>query len=909
MKKILFFFLVVMSSMASAQVKLIGTVSDEEKKPALYATVSLLKPADSTLAYYGITNDQGYFEIKGIEPGKYILQCALYMYSTFQKEIRLHKDTISMMQLEPLAKELGQVDIVAERVPLLIKKDTVEYDAGAFKTRSDANAEELLKKLPGVEVDRAGNIKAQGESVNKVYVDGKEFFGDDPKVATKNLPADAIKKVQVYDKKSDETELTGMDDGTHQKVLNLVLKDGKKSAWLGDVSAGGGTGEHFQTSAKLYRFKKQSQFAALGMFNNINQFGFTFSDYLSFSGGMQSLSNGDGLGRILADENTPVNFGQPVNGLVTSGAGGLNYSFEKKKGNRFNVSYLGNGAQRLLDELTYSNNFTSFNAFEKYDTLKENKNNHRHNLNLGWRYKIDSTAHINFQANASYAKVNSKYTQHNQSFSNDSLVNGAFVQNENRNDEWNSGFSFSYLKKLYSSWRLFKINADGDFSGGNSNETSFNLTDFYATGVVLNQHWYQENQRISTNGSVYISGTRLLGKNGFLIEPGIRAGINYNGLHRVQKSSEEQVDSLGGDFINSYAYLRPSVSIRKNNDRNRIGFVLRGEFSQMENQYHQQKLTERNYFFLLPEINWELEYKTQRRLSAGYFTRVNRPQSFQLMPVADISNPLQLYAGNVNLDPEQIHNLNFNWWVFDQFSMTSFFTGIRAQYTRNKISYARFIHPDLSQDLTFVNVPDDYRLSAHADFTTPIRKLKINFKVKLEETYSRGINVLNGVNNVNSNLIHSGSLGFDNRKKEKWDIQAGINASYTQAQYSVSAGNNDYSSYGYFAEITYTPSARINFFVAADVSNYNSAGFKSSIIIPLLNAEIRFYFLKNNRGILSIEAYDLLNKNTGLQRISEINYLMEKQSNIIQQYFMLSFKYRLNKFDTSNNVKIEVNGK
>src|SRR6185436_17817013 len=331
--RLLFCFLFLTAQTFAQQLKLQGNVADNNGAPLMYATVTLLHPEDSTLAYYAISNAEGYFEIKNISEGAYILQSAFIGYQTVYKTIKIPFDNndAGTLIMKPNSVDLEEAEITGERIPILIKKDTVEYNAGSYKTKPDAAAEELLRKLPGVEVDRAGNIKAQGEDVKNVLVDGKEFFGNDPKVATKNLPADAVKKVQVYDKKSDEAELTGIDDGTRNKTINLLLKDNKKSAWLGDVQAGAGTDAHYQSSAKAYRFTKQSQFAVLGMLNTINQFGFTFRDYIDFNGGMRGMMNGGDDFRITFenDNSFPSNFGQPVTGLITSGAGGLNYTYER----------------------------------------------------------------------------------------------------------------------------------------------------------------------------------------------------------------------------------------------------------------------------------------------------------------------------------------------------------------------------------------------------------------------------------------------------------------------------------------------------------------------------------------------------------------------------------------------------
>ncbi|MCF8295153.1 MAG: TonB-dependent receptor, partial [Bacteroidales bacterium] len=284
-------------TVAAQQGAIKGFIYDDKGSPLPYATTVLLNPSDSTLLYFGITNQQGLFEIKDINTGKYLLQASFLGFQSYYKELTIPvpSNNLGIIILKPKMESLGAVNVEAERIPILIKKDTVEYNAGSFKTNPDAVAEDLLKKLPGVEVDRSGNIKAQGEDVQQVLVDGKEFFSSDPQVATKNLPADAISKVQVYDKKSDETELSGIDDGSYQKTLNIILKDGRKNAYFGDVSGGYAPSDKYQSNAKLYRFNKEYQFAALGMLNNVNRFGFSFKDYIDFNGGLQSMMSGGGI--------------------------------------------------------------------------------------------------------------------------------------------------------------------------------------------------------------------------------------------------------------------------------------------------------------------------------------------------------------------------------------------------------------------------------------------------------------------------------------------------------------------------------------------------------------------------------------------------------------------------------------
>ncbi len=345
--------------------RLQGYVYNDSKEPLAFATVALLYPSDSTLAYFGISNNEGKFEIKYIPKGNYILQIAYLGCETYYATLELPNETdgnLGAIVLKTKSTNLSSVEITDKYIPIQFKNDTIEYNASAFRTKPDDNVEELLRKLPGVEVDRAGNIKVVGEDVVRVLVDGKEFFSTDPKVPTKNLPADAIEKVQTYDQKSDEAELTGIDDGTREKTINLVLKDDKKKAWLGHVEAGYGTDDHYMSSVKLYRFTAKHQIAFLGMANNINEFGFSFQDYMDFNGGLQNMMSSGNI-NIEFNSSSPVNFGQTINGLVHSQAGGFNYSYEKVKDNRFYISYLGSAYTKDLTEDVYSRNFTPGSSY------------------------------------------------------------------------------------------------------------------------------------------------------------------------------------------------------------------------------------------------------------------------------------------------------------------------------------------------------------------------------------------------------------------------------------------------------------------------------------------------------------------------------------------------------------------
>ncbi len=915
MKKIIYIIILFFTLPTMAQqTTLKGYLFDEKGNPLMYATAVLLHPEDSTLAYYGITNTQGVFEIKNINTGKYIFQASYIGYQSIYKSLDfpLSGNNLGVIAMKPSVQNLNEVQINAERIPILIKKDTVEYNAASYKTKPDAVVENLLKNLPGVEVDRAGNIKAQGEGVQKVLVDGKEFFGDDPKVATKNLPSDAIEKVQIFNKKSEETELTGIDDGSYQKTINLILKDGKKNAYFGDIMAGGANDERYQTGAKLYRFTRKSQFAALGMFNNINKFGFSFKDYLDFNGGLQSLMSGGGGGMQMTmggNDNLPVDFGQPINGLITSGAGGVNYMYEAHEKNRFNISYLGNGANKKLIENTLTNNFSSLGSYKQNEDLEQTSTNRAHRLNFSWKNKIDSTQNLTVNGGASLTNGNTKGNLFSESFTNNNLINNLRSLTNDDANGITAKISASYLKKGKGSWKLFKLGAN--FSGSQSlSKTEWdNFSRYFGSNQSIAYQRFQKDETKLIDYSFATSVTRKIGRILYL-DPSISVGFvneSLKRLHGFPPNETQLIDSLSPDFSKQYLWIRGGFSLKRNTSKSKLNFSAKVQNVNLSNSLKNENEVKYDNIYFIPSLSWDYDLSMGRHFTFNYYSAVNTPTVKQLLPVINTLNPLQLFIGNSNLKPEYSHNLQLGWMLFDQFSQTSIFANLNATYTKNKINWSQTIMPDLSQLVTLVNVSDDYKATANIDFSTPIRKLGLNFHAGVNESWNQGINFVNELQNTTTNFNHSLTISFDNRKKEKWDISIGGTANISDAKYSIQNSlNKTYLNLSGFSEISYTPNDNWFFSVIADVTRYDARSFDKAISIPLLRAEISRYFLKHKQGVITLEAVDLLDKNKGIERISDMNYLLEKQSNIIGRYFMLSFKYRLNKFENKSGIDIKV---
>lgn len=912
MKKFAIYLVCIFLSVGlNAQVQnLSGHVFNSESKPVEYATVALLQPQDSTLAFFAITDAEGAFSIKSVKAGTYRLQISFIGFDTYDTLLTtpLPNTNLGVYILQTAAIGLDAVQVTAERIPIQILGDTLQYNANSFKTAPDASAEELLKKLPGVEVDASGNIKAQGEDVQQVLVDGKEFFSSDPTVATKNLPADAIEKVQVYDKTSDDADFTGVDDGQRSKTINLVLKDGKKSMWLGNAQAGYGTDDRYQTSAKLYRFTKTNQIAALGMLNNVNDFGFSINDYIDFSGGIGNMMRSGGF-QISSDNDVPVNFGQSVDGKITSGAAGLNYTYEPDEDHRFNVSYLGNGYLRNLTQNTRTEQFSELGNFETIDSLNEETEKYFNRINFNIRTKPDTLRSFIVTGNASMNMGDVTSSGFSANMFEDSLTNTLNNAAYSQSNNFSGTAAASYIRKTNTKWKYFKVKANG--SGGTSlNEENWNnLTAYFADGLTIADNSARTDDAYDVTGALSLSGMYQL-KKGFYLEPAVVAKMTAESLIRKQGpvDGEGITDSLSPSLLRNDYIVRPTLAIKKNTEATQMRFELGVESDQLHLSVNDIEETPATYYYLLPGFMLEHEVKRGLRFGIEYNSSVNTPTVSQLNPVTDYSNSLSLFTGNPFLKPEYVHDLQLRFMFFDQFSFTSLFARLAGTYTVDKINYSKTINEDLSQSYTLVNVDNDMSGSLGLHFGTPIRPLKVNFRLSADEGYNRGINYVNDVENVITSWTHGGEISFDNRKKDIIDMRIGGSMSYTTSQYSISTGQNaDYIKQSLFSELSITPDSLWRLEADGEMQAYRLIGDDETTIVPFVNAQLSRYILKNNRGTITLKAYDILNQNKGITQTAAYNYIQIQESNTMGRYFMLSFKYRINKEEQNSGIDVRIN--
>jgi len=903
------------SAQAHKFITVSGVVADSTSGPLGSATVVLLHQADSVMASFAITDAEGKYELKRVPPGAYILQSSFLGYYTFTKKISVgdteEKIDLGTITLEAVASDLDAVVVRGDRIPMMIIKDTIEYNADAFKTQPNDVVEDLLRKLPGVEVEADGTVKAQGEEVKQILVDGKEFFGRDPQIATKNLPAAAVDKVQVFDKKSDMAEFTGIDDGADEKAINIQLKEDHKKGVFGNVAAGYGTKDRYEAKANLNKFSQNQQVSFIGMTNNVNRQGFSMNDYVNFAGGMGNLMRNGGRRNITNnDAGIPLSEGLS-NGFVNTDAAGLNLNQDISKKTKLNASYFYSRIRKDLDQVIMRENIVSERSFLSDENEDETSINGNHRLNMTMDHKIDSSQNLRLRANLSFNDSEYSLLGNSQTFdgfgeeANTSLRdNLAFGENVSLTS------SLMYRKKFQKVGRSLTATASFGTSADNQEAHQQSINDFAgrpgAEGSIdsIIQDQFQTNDAL--NYGIELRYTEPIGKNKFL-------GLDYERKNNSNELKKDIYDLEGGTQIfngilsnhynRDYIYDRGTASLRwikgKSNlslgmslqNASLVGEILSGEGATIE-QY---------YTNWLPRVNWNFDLATSKSLRLNYTTNVREPSLTQLQPIVDNSNPLNIYIGNPDLLPEYTHRLQLRYFSFSQFSMTNFFAVLTGSYTDNAIINARTIDEQFRQTTTPINVENDYRLTTFLGLGTPAKWMGSRINLNGNFTYNRGRVFVNTVEETTDRYISSLNLSFDNLKKDVVDLVVGGKISHSLTEYSISENlDQAYFNQTYYGDINYNIKNSWSIGTKLDYHIYSGGTFTEAQTVPLWSASISKFVLKN-KGEIKLAAYDILNKNVGIQQSIDLNYLEETRVTSLSQYFMLSFTYAINQLGNQQN--------
>lgn len=906
MKKLLLLtFLMIGHASFAQKFTLKGRVLDNTDAALPSATVLLLQPKDSSLVSFGATDTQGVFELKNVSSAEYLFKISFLGFDTYFKKIAppTGSDMVDLgtIKLKPASNELKEVLVEGEKSPVVIKKDTIEYNAGSFKTQPNAAAEELLKKLPGVEMDAEGNFTVKGEKVQRVTVDGKEFFGKDPKMATKNLPADAIDKVQVFDKKSDQAMFSGIDDGKREKTINLQLKEEKRNSAFGNVMAGVGTNERYQAKGSLNRFSKGKQLSFLGMANNVNSQGFGFDEYMNFSGGGATQMGG---GRIMITTNNtngvPLNFGGRMNGMMDTQAAGLNFNNQFTKKTEANGSYFFNNLDQNISRDVTRETFSPRGSFLSDENTHQETSNLNHRGNFSLDQKIDSLNSLKLTANFGYTETVQNERGQSQTFSPEGLLQNKGIRNAiATGNVFNLNSNLLYRHRFGKPGRYFSANTQFSLNQNDSKGQLDAVNEFLnRPSNILKQESEQDN-----NAQTYgltLSYTEPLGNRMYLeTNYSFRQDLNQVDREVFDLGSEQRElnMALSNKYNSDFLYHKAGLNYKVNREKYNLTVGSSLQQSRLEGEMLLLDTdVKRSFQNVLPTAQFNYDFANNRRMNFNYETNVQEPTIRQLQPIVDNSNPLNLYVGNENLRPAYMHNWRLNYSSFDAGTLMSFFGMITVNYTTNAITNAQSFDENFVRTTQPVNVDDNTMVSAFGNFSFPIKKYNSRFTLGTNLREQHTVNVQNDVENDINIRSATGNIRYSYRLKEDFEfsLRADLTAQRTKYE-QAEISNQLFFNKTYAGEVNYRFLKTFNFNTTFDYLVYNNPDSDFNQSIPLWNMSISKQFLKNNTGELKLAAINLLDRSMGVNQTANSLYVERETLNSLGQYFMLSFTYTINK--------------
>lgn len=893
-----------------------GTVYDSVSKHGVAsATVTVLMKKDSSLIGFMMTDDKGRFEIPRLGNGQYRLMVSHVNYHNTNKLFTIDDSTrtrdLGQVIVTDVSKMLEEVIVTAEIPPITLIGDTVQYNAGSFKVQPNANVEDLLKKLPGVKVDKDGKVTAQGKEVKKVLVDGKEFFGSDPKIATKNLGADAVDKVQVFDKSSDIAQLTGFDDGNSEKTINLKLKKDKIKGMFGKVMAGGGTDDRFEGRFNVNSFKGARQLSVIGMGNNTNAEGFSFMDMLGFNGALSSMKGGGGgLSMAVATADNAGSGGGGNNNIRTIWGGGFNYNNIIGDKTDFTSNYFYNRYNPKTASNTQRQYFLPDSSwFYRQDATSDNLNN-SHKLNLSADIQLDSFHSIKISPSFGYQDTRNKNYKNYQTLSEEGrLTNEGYSDNSDKTTGFNFSNNILFRKKFRTKGRTLSLNLNTTLNQSDGEGLLESVNRFYnSAGSLIRQDSINQQNTSSADQRGYnakLVYTEPLWKRS-LLELSVANSYTRNladkttyDRNKVNGKYDVINEDLTNDFENSYGYSIAGVRLRTKKKKfdYSIGAswqraVLDGKFTSGS----KDSVLKKTFYNILPNASFSYRFNAFRNLNVQYNSNTNQPTISQLQPVPDNTDPLNIREGNPELKQELTHSVNLLFMSVNPYQSRSLFAFINFQQTQNKI-----VNSDIVDELGIkttkpVNVSGVYNITGNISLGLPVPFWKGTTHIGIMSQYNKGKQFINSTaNNINT-FTTGPNITLDLNPVEKIDISLSAGYNYNETKYSLRPDmNTSYFNHTYGADINWQLPKNIFFNTAFTytINNQLADGFNARV--PLWNASVSKQFLRNKRGELKLTAFDLLKQNVGVSRNTNQNYIEDVRTTTLQRFFLLSFTYSLNK--------------
>ncbi|QMW01766.1 outer membrane beta-barrel family protein [Spirosoma foliorum] len=891
----------------SGKAEVIGVAVDSVSgKPLRMATVSLMTDRDSSYIDATITNGDGQFRLRNVGPGRYRILVTFLgyrnasSYITVGRETPINAGTIRMIEQ---ASTLNEVTVRQERSPVAVKGDTVEFNAGSFKTQPNAQVEELLRKLPGVEVARDGSIKAQGQTVNRVLVDGKPFFGNDPKMATRNLPADIVDKVQLYDQSSDQSQFSGIDDGNRERTINLTIKRNKQKGYFGQNSIGAGTDERYQGRLNLNRFNNRGdgpgrQLSLIGQANNLNQQNFTLG------GGTGGPITVGGPGSIDPSANQ-----SPTN-IIEIKAGGLNFRDKLGKRAELSSSYFLNQATTTTDQRSRRENVLPDRSFltDQHTYSQNRQTTHRFNGRLDWQ--LDSLTSLRISPNVSCQATgyDSRITARSYLPTGQALNDGD-THYGSTGDGLNGYNNLLVMRKFRKEGRTLSVNLNTVLTNGLTNALNQSINQFYdstgttpLTTIRLNQRNRQNSYSLQNTLTLSLTEPLSLTQK---LELRYAYAANRNRAERdVIDASEAtgQYDqpnaALSNHFSSLFATHRIGTTLQTRRLRYTyaLGFDLQQANLEVDNRSVDTSRS-RQYLNLLPSALLSYTFSRNRSLRLQYRTRITPPSVTQLQPIVDNTNPLTIRLGNPGLRPEYYNNITLTYNGSSGAGGKSLFIFASLNQSTNRISTTTTINSAGAQTTQPINAGGYLAANGSLSIGRTLQPTKLGLTLTTNASFSRAISLINDQTNEAKNVFLGQGVRLQSAYNGKLDYGLSGTISYQTATYSLLSKQNS-AFWSQYATVDVHWQLPFNFVLTSDLTytatTGRAAGYNQQF--TLWNAALAWQFLKAKQGEFRVQAFDLLNQNRSVIRNTGDSYVEDVQSRVLTRYFMVSFVYNLRKF-------------
>ncbi len=922
---VLFFTMWSTVSFAQQQCIIKGRIQDTLNNNYLpHAAVTLIHASDSIMETFTRTKDDGSFELHAASGDRYLV---MITYPGFVDYI----DIVTVK--DGKTKDMGNIPMITRshlltefvfeqnRGAIKVKGDTIEYVADSFKTKDNATVEDLLKKLPGLQVDKNGQVTAQGEKVQKILVDGEEFFSDDPAVVTKNLQANAVDKVQVFDKKSDQAEFTGIDDGVRTKTIDLKLKEDKKKGYFGKVVAGGGGDEkgngYYENQAMINDFKGKRQVSVFGVMSNTARVGLGWGDADKYGVSNVSTdvsSDGSVTSFYSSDDNDNISWDGTYNGegLPTVWTAGAHFA-DKWKEDKHHVNANYRYANQNIDAVgnTTTDYIIPGSSYTTTESKTSSKMGMRHNLGGTYEWKIDSSSNLKLTLGGNYAdtKSNTNYTNESHTVSGDPMNDGYRNINGDANSKSESADIF-WRKRFKKKGRTISVDLPESYKVSNSNSflrssNTYRYTDSagnsYDTTATVNQQKVNDNVALSVGTK--IEYTEPLSKVAYIdASYGLKLDNNKAARTTIDTNSTDgSYTDTNSVYSSNYAYnvLTNSGGMALRFDYKKMVFSFGGSLSYASiEQKDLRNDTSSTYSYLnfFPKADFTYKFENQSRFNFRYYGNTRQPSLSQIQPLLDNTDPNNIAIGNPDLKQEFRHSFTASYNSYKVLSGSYLWLNATYSLVQNAITRVDSVLYGGRRLYQYRNVNGNYFVSGYGGYGLRIPKTQMRAGIWTSVNLAHSNTFVNGQPNVSSNNSYTFGPRLDYDKPDKFEFSFSPQVVYNDNKATISTNVASYWS----GQVDFDGSVQLplKFEIGTDINWYlrqKTSVFNTNNNVFRWNAYVSKKFLKKSQLELRLSAFDILDQNKGFSRYAQSSYIYENSYNTIRRYGLLSLIWNFTK--------------